>query len=391
MAEEFAISSITVYNKSNTSSKISFSSLKSTRKEKKVFSKSIPIDLNRCKQLSEVYDTCVRVSEHVKKHIKSLYDLSEPYGYDLSLAIIGKEVFRLYTNFTNYHKELFFRLALTNVQGVKIIRDVPINNSIASSWDTLLSILRSILQMSVVCVDHNQISINSIKNINYILCAPQFTSFLFHEIIGHLLEYDYFSSGECFFSEKNIGSQIFSKNVNVIDDPLATHSLGIDFGLYDDSGNDLRKTKVINAGKLINPIKTQRVDSVKHLPIYRMYNLHLRPDSNGPNYSDLLQKVDCGISINNSSSGNINPYSGEVHMQCKNCYLIYNGNIVAPIYDFDINCNLKNIISNISSIGSDFEPFISQCIKSGQVVTVGTGGPSIMIYNESILKGATNL
>lgn len=115
-----------------------------------------------------------------------------------------------------------------------------------------------------------------------------------------------------------------------------------------------------------------------------MFNLYLEANSSGPSQNDMIASVDEGIYVGGAAAGNVNAYSGTFCLYLRNCRLIKSGKLAENLSDFTLLCSIQKVIERIELIGNDLQFFPSQCRKSGQTVTVGTGGVPILIASDGL-------
>ena len=310
---------------------------------------------------------------------------ADDLGLFFSACLIDKFLLREFdSRCSNESEEHVFRIIARNKQGSTWLRDLPFSTNIVKNLDMVSTIIEEIATNTIFQKNCHVVQPNA-KDYPLVILSPQASAYLFHEIVGHLLEYDFLYSGRSFFKISDIGKRLFPKYVNIIDDPFVMSKYGVSFGKYDDSGKELKKTTVISEGKLISGIGTKRVDTILNQPLYRMYNLYLAASPNGPELKSMIKSVASGIYVGTSASGNVNPYNGRFSLRCNNCQIIRNGHLMESINDFSINSSIEKAMESIEAIGSDLEFFPSQCSKQGQLITVGTGGVSILINSYGLL------
>ena len=303
----------------------------------------------------------------------------------LLLHVNCKNTVRFFENHTlNRLEERILRVVLRNQHGASFLSDVPLFKCQGESDSAVVKICNEALRNIALCANKHDDIIKG--HITHCVLAPQAAAYLFHEIVGHLFEYDYLSSGQCIFNMNHLGADLFPKCITVIDDFEVMEDYGVCFGQYDDRGQPLKKTIVVQNGKVCNAIKTRRVDTIQNNPLYRMYNLFLKENNNGLTQSEMIQKIDSGILIRNATAGSVNPLTGQFSLNASNCAFIKNGKLLCEISDFVISTDLQKVIESIEQVGKDISFFPSQCSKKGQIITVGTGAPSVLLSATSVLE-----
>ncbi|WP_409967697.1 metallopeptidase TldD-related protein [Bengtsoniella intestinalis] len=223
------------------------------------------------------------------------------------------------------------------------------------------------------------------KDNQFLIFSPQAAAYFVHEIFGHMLEYDYVKSQNSIYSEKQVGTKLFHDDITVIDDPHQGFRIGLYFGEYQHNGKKLVPQMLIKDGVLLDFVKASRVDKIQNAPSNRMHILYLDKNHSGKNLNTLIQETKEGYVITTIDNAFIHPTTGAFHLQCRNCYKIHNGKKTGIIPAIVLQGHSGDILSNTLHVGSDLEFFASQCGKNGQILSVGTGAPSLLL-NSSLFS-----
>lgn len=213
---------------------------------------------------------------------------------------------------------------------------------------------------------------------------------LLHEAIGHTFEADFNRKKTSIFSDQ-LGKQICSPNINVIDDGTIENSRGtINF---DDEGIESQKTYIVKNGILesyihdrisakyygVDPTGNGRRQSFRHTPLPRMRVTYME-QGNIPE-SDIIASVKQGIYVDNFTNGQVQIGAGDFTFFVKTGYLIEDGKLTQPIKDINIIGNGAKALADISMVGNNLKIDEGSwtCGKDGQSVPVGQGLPSVLI------------
>ncbi|MBD8387959.1 TldD/PmbA family protein [Dysgonomonas sp. BGC7] len=213
---------------------------------------------------------------------------------------------------------------------------------------------------------------------------------LLHEAIGHTFEADFNRKKVSIFSEQ-LGKQICSPNINVVDDGTIEFARGaINF---DDEGIDSQKTYIVKDGVLesylhdrisakyygVSPTGNGRRQSFRFAPIPRMRVTYME-EGNIPE-ADIIASVKQGVYVDNFTNGQVQIGAGDFTFFVKTGYLIENGKLTQPIKDINIIGNGAKALSDITMVGDNLkiDEGAWTCGKDGQGAPVGQGLPSVLV------------
>jgi len=202
--------------------------------------------------------------------------------------------------------------------------------------------------------------------------------FLFHEIIGHLLEEDFFKLPNIWIRYNY--KETIPKWISI------THNSGpypelLGLGKYDDNGELFIDNILIENGKVKNSIGkgNYRRENfmLPSLPRMRTINVVC---SKPCNKISLINNT--SIFIHSIKAGMVNPYTGEFQLKGMQGYFHKNENFKTKNIDFSGNVNdlMRNIITTIG----DNVFFTGICIKNNQKLNVGMNSPGIIFSCKNI-------
>ena len=215
-----------------------------------------------------------------------------------------------------------------------------------------------------------------------VILSPEAAGYLTHEIIGHILESDFYS----FFKEKYQNLKC-PKNLIIKDDPnICSNICGIKN--YDDLGNKIYPLTLIENGKLNNILSLNKKESFdnklygvarrenfKSNVLPRMRATFIVPSNN----YNIEKKYTTSVFMNKPYLGGVNPQTGDYSITGSGFY-IKNGEKQSFIRNLKIYGNILNDISKIEYIGDKLIMYGAFCKKLEQNLRVGLGGPTISIY-----------
>lgn len=171
---------------------------------------------------------------------------------------------------------------------------------------------------------------------------------------------------------------------------------------YDDEGTKLEEAPLIEDGILKNYIVTKdisekinqklnygfsRRESYRSKYLARMRTTYLKSNDMGLNLNEMISNTKSGYFINDIQFGRVDVTTGNYQLVCGLVYYIKNGTKISSYYGTIISGNVLTTLNNIEQIGNDLHFGFGDCIKNGQVISVGIGSPSIKINNLNISGG----
>jgi TldD protein len=231
-----------------------------------------------------------------------------------------------------------------------------------------------------------------------VVLANGFGGVLFHEACGHGLEADYILKKTSVWEGKQ-GQRVAGEHVFAYDD-------GVGAGLWgsarcDDEGVPCQRTPVIEAGILTGYLTDRlraeqlglpltgngRRQDYRHLPYPRMTNTYFGPGAYSPD--DIIADTPRALYARSLSGGEVNPATGEFVFGVAEGYLIEGGKITMPVRGATLIGSGVEVLLNIDAIADDLDVKAGTCGKEGQLVSVGSGQPTLRIRELTV--GGTTL
>jgi predicted Zn-dependent protease len=344
-------------------------------------------------------------NEKYATKIKNIfYELNE-ISKSSNIKFAGNAIFKtsciqIINTIEDYRCDGSVRISLTNTANMIVYSDIPFFHDTTEMVNTIKK--EYFLLLKEVCTTN--VEYVTLQNNKYdIVLSSKSSAYLIHEILGHMLEADYIFNSASIFSKYKIGDKILKQNVSMYDDPTVLSNYHIGVGKYDDEGELIKPVHLIKQGLLNEYILTgeyskkmnlaatigcSRRQSYKHNSIPRMRNTFLcNNEKTNINYEYMKKNVDTSIFVDSIFSGAINPLTGDFILNCSKGIYVKGGKELGRTGNISISDNIFNAINNIDVIGNDLNFYIGKCVKSGQVVTVGMGSPSIKINNLQTIVG----
>jgi TldD protein len=228
-----------------------------------------------------------------------------------------------------------------------------------------------------------------------VVLAPGWSGILLHEAVGHGLEADFIRKGTSLFAGK-VGQRVASDLVTVIDD--GTVSGGRGSLNIDDEGNPARRKVLIEKGilkgflydtinaRLMGQESTGsgRRESFRHAPMPRMTNTFLAPGEHDA--SEIVASVKKGIYCAQFGGGQVDITNGNFVFEVNEAYLIEDGHLTRPVKGATLIGVGPLALQKVSMVGNDpqHDPGMGTCGKSGQMVPVGVGLPTVRIDDMTV-------
>ena len=228
-----------------------------------------------------------------------------------------------------------------------------------------------------------------------VVMNPDFVALLAHEILGHPSEADRVLGKEMAWAggawwAGKIGTKIGSPELNVIDDPTISSSLG--WYKYDDEGVPATKKTLIEDGILCNhmqsretatlfdtiPNSSMRSTGYSFMPLVRMACTCIAPGNWDP--AEMIKDVKNGYLICNMKIPSIDMMRYNWSISCQYAQKIENGELGELLRDVIVMGNSPEFFESIDARGKDFQVRpIANCGKGDpmQIMRMGNGGPHI--------------
>lgn len=224
-----------------------------------------------------------------------------------------------------------------------------------------------------------------------VLLAPHLTGLLAHESFGHGMEADTMLKNRALAS-KYVGKQIGKEFINIVDYPALEGKHGEFY--FDHDGQEAQKTYLVKNGIINQPMadlysktnlnlensSNSRMEAFDHKNYTRMSNTYFEAGTKP--WEELLNSIDDGILITDSSGGMEDPKGWGVQIQGNFGQRIKDGKLIDEYYDgFTLTGFLPDIVNNIEDISKDFHiEGGGNCGKGHKEwVRVSEGGPYMLI------------
>lgn len=228
-----------------------------------------------------------------------------------------------------------------------------------------------------------------------IVMNPDFVALLTHEILGHPSEADRVLGKEMAWAggawwAGKIGQQIGSSDLNVVDDPTISGSLG--WYEFDDEGTTAQRKQLLKDGILVNhmhsretahifgvePNSSMRATSYRFMPLIRMACTCI--DKGSWSQDEMIKDVKHGYLVSDMKVPSIDMKRHNWSISCQYANRIENGQIKELLRDVIVVGTAPEFFKSIDACGKDFtvRP-ITNCGKGDpmQQMAMGNGGPSI--------------
>ncbi len=217
-----------------------------------------------------------------------------------------------------------------------------------------------------------------------VLLGPQTTGLLVHESIGHMLESDNFQSTGL---QESMNQQIMAELVTVTD--YASMRGGFGNTPVDDEGVIARDVCLIEKGILrailvdrahaslygIAPAGNSRAEDFRAPPQVRMRNTVVEPGD--WTQAELTEMISDGYYCAGARKGSLG-LDSSFHISVDECYRVENGELSHPVRNATMRGDALTLMQNVQAVGKDLAVFPKKC-KKRQTVTVGCGGPHILV------------
>ncbi|MFB6845582.1 TldD/PmbA family protein [Streptomyces sp. NPDC056373] len=218
------------------------------------------------------------------------------------------------------------------------------------------------------------------RNVTLVIAAGA-SGVLVHELLGHPLEGDVAAHRLAGVAWRE-GDRIGPAGLHVADDPAGGGWGGFD---HDDEGTPARLQQLVRDGTvtaLLDAVGRQRRQSFRHPPSTRMSNVYVEPGPDDP--AALTASVRHGFHVARLGGGRVHP-DGTFAFGAVDVRRIRRGALAEPVSDAVVTGEVVAVLSGIRGLGDDFamgSP--ATCVKYGQEVPVGDGGPTLLVTGVDI-------
>ncbi len=228
---------------------------------------------------------------------------------------------------------------------------------------------------------------------NYpVILSAQAAGCFIHEIIGHLLEEDFFCFNKKLFENYNI-----PKKIEIVDDITGyEHFIGLN--KFDDRGTKIKPLKLISAGKITNIMAINkkssfdrklygfaRRENFKTISLPRMRFTKIKTVNNYAQ-NDIIARYKNALFMSKIRSA-YTTFNSDKYVLSGEGFIVKNGEIKNFVSSLIINGNVLTDLKYLDFIGNDPQITVSFCGKLNQLVRVGVLAPTISLSKIPILQG----
>ena len=217
-----------------------------------------------------------------------------------------------------------------------------------------------------------------------------------HEAFGHFSEADLIEDSPLMREKMQLGAELGSESVSIVDDPLVPGQLG--FYRYDDEGVAARRIVLMDHGVLAGRLHSRRTaasfgegltghcvaEDYRYAPIVRMGNIFIEPGRNA--LEDLLEMLGDGLYILDAKGGQTSGESFTFGAQYG--YLVKDGKRGEMIRDINISGNLYHTLKNITAVGDDLVLSKTGGCGKGQLNIRSCHGAPHILIRDVVVGGA---
>ncbi len=217
-----------------------------------------------------------------------------------------------------------------------------------------------------------------------------------HEAVGHFLEADNPFLGE-------IGSRIAPSAVTIVDDP--TTPAGRGSYPFDDEGLPATRVALVVDGVLVSRMGSVMTRRGRHLPTTsngRRQDYRFRPLARMTNISmngrdgdadALVGSLTRGLFIREMRGGAVDAATGEFSFEVTLAHPIQSGELMAPVSGLTLTGGARSALEGIRAVADDMMMDNGRgfCVKGGQTVPVGLGGPTVLVEGLKVRAGSRAL
>ena len=278
-------------------------------------------------------------------------------------------------------------LQFGGVGGYELFDIIKVEGKVLDEAKALVNVINNGVSLS----NHE---LNKVKNI---VISPEIAGIAVHESIGHPNEADRVflreaaQAGTSYLTKNNLGMEIGSDNVTIVDDPTIKNANG--FYLYDDEGIKARPKIIVKNG-VQNELLTNREyahllgiksnasarsDSYSNEPLVRMSNSYLKPGI--ATFDELVSEAGNGVYIKTFMEWNIDDTRSFSRYQGSEAYLIKNHRLGKPIKNYRLETKTIDFWHAVKLVSNEFKFYLADCGKGEpqQSVPVTMGGSSALL------------
>ena len=226
-----------------------------------------------------------------------------------------------------------------------------------------------------------------------VVLDPDIAGVFVHEAFGHFSEADLIEHNPSLLKKMEIGSQLGSDILDIIDDPTGRGQIG--YYKYDDEGVAARPVTLMEKGVLkarLHSMKTAAsfkaelsghtvAEDYRYAPIIRMGCIYIKPKEK--TFDELLHLAGNGLYICECKGGQT---SGEnFTFGAQYAFLIQDGKLGPMVRDINLMGNLFMTLKNITAVSDAIKlAEVGGCGKGQLNIKSCLGGPHILIKDALI-------
>jgi TldD protein len=227
-----------------------------------------------------------------------------------------------------------------------------------------------------------------------VVLDPQLAGSIIHETVGHICEADNEDRSRSIRTQFQIGSEVCSFPMSVVDDPTLPGLAGSYD--YDDEGTPAERTTLIREGTMcgkLHNLRTARkagVPSNGHgrasnyasEPIVRCSNTMVLPGYQS--IEELIEQIPQGVFLRGVGGGMT--YGDTFSYRVCGGWRIENGRLTTPVGNLTIRGRVSDFLRKVTGVGDRIPPLGSPfCIKRGQAwMPVWNGSPGMSVQGVTL-------
>jgi TldD protein len=218
---------------------------------------------------------------------------------------------------------------------------------------------------------------------------PSLVGVFIHEAFGHACEADGIITKSSILHDK-LNKKVGIEEISVTDDPTIPGLRGT--FTYDSEGTKARPRKLVTNGILTEYFHTLETASIlghepngsgramdfKYPPLARMGNTYV--EAGDKKLDELFEIIGNGVFLEKSYGGYVHSAKGQFMFSARNGFVIKNGKKEALTQNVSMSGMIMEVLTNAIGVGKDQSfAFRGTCGKSGQMIPVTAGGPSLAV------------
>ncbi len=154
----------------------------------------------------------------------------------------------------------------------------------------------------------------------------------------------------------SIGHKVFSDSITLLEKPYLLQGIGS--SAYDGDGVKTQERALVDKGilqgYLLSCYSARRLGLKSTGNSGGVHNLHIKLPEQAQSFDDMVKSLKKGIIITDLMGQGINTITGD-YSQGASGFMVENGEITHPVREITVASNLKDMFTNITSVGSDID------------------------------------